>query len=422
MLLFLLLLPNWYHPGQEAGRKHPAQVKGQEEAMKVKELTREIEEFRAALVAHRDLYARSVDIEFADYPVENEKKLRAQSEQLSRMLGRLRPYLQRFRVPRLARQPMTGQTVDILDVAVGMGHDVQTKGEVLDHAIDSVNQVIGNLQRFGPDDEIPDDPKSPVRSGASPDKRRLLSDLKSLLDTRSEVEDHNPWSDRGQQWLARATSLLRQVDPNLAAQFGGRAQTIQVRLSVYTAGPIWNQMLLMIRKAIADLELEISAAATDVDAVTGLLPRAALDADIEPILAEHQRRRLPLALFVIDVDRFKSVNDEHGHDVGDAVLKGVAGRIQQAVEGKGRAYRYGGEEIVVIFPNMTLEEALPVAERIRSSVEAGRIEPLTRAITVSVGLASFPRHGQDPQTLFRAADQAVLSAKERGRNRVEVAE
>ncbi len=149
--------------------------------MKVQDLMREVEEFRAALVAHRDLYARSVDIMVADYPVENEKKLRAQSEQLSRMLGRLRPYLQRFRVPRLATHPMTGQTVDILDVAVGMGHDVQTKGEVLDHAIDSVNQVIGNLQRFGPDDEIPDDPKSPVRSGAPGGAQRLIPTTRRVL-------------------------------------------------------------------------------------------------------------------------------------------------------------------------------------------------------------------------------------------------
>lgn len=149
--------------------------------MKVKDLTREVEEFRAALVEHRDLYARSVDIEVADYPVENEKKLRAQSEQLSRMLGRLRPYLQRFRVPRLARHPMTGLTVDVLDVAVGMGHDVQTKGEVLDHAIDSVNQVIGNLQRFGPDDEVPDDPKSPVKSGTLGGAQRLVPTTRRVL-------------------------------------------------------------------------------------------------------------------------------------------------------------------------------------------------------------------------------------------------
>ena len=119
---------------------------------------------------------------------------------------------------------------------------------------------------------------------------------------------------------------------------------------------------------------------------------------------------MPLALAVIDIDRFKSVNDDHGHDVGDVILKGVAARIREAVEGKGRAYRYGGEEIVAILPNMTLEEALPVAERIRSSVETTRFESLLRAITVSIGLAAFPQHGGDPQALFRAADQALFSA------------
>lgn len=391
--------------------------------MKARDLAREIEEFQAALIAHRDLYARSTDVMVDDYPVENEEELRAQSRRLARILGQLRPFLQRFRPNWLMRHPMSGLTVDTLDGAVGMGHEVQIKGDALDHAIDGVEQVIGNLQRLSPDDEIPEDPMSPVRPGgqAVADKRRLLSDLKSLLEARSDVEEHAPWSDRGQQWLARGTSLLRQVDSGLAAQFSRGGQTLQIRLSYVTAGPIWNQMILMIRKAIADLELEVSAASGDVDAVTGLASRASLDADIEPVLNEHRRREMPLALAVIDIDRFKSVNDDHGHDVGDVVLKGVAARIQEAVEGKGRAYKYGGEEIVVIFPNMTLEEALPVTARVRSSVETVRFEPLTRPITVSIGIAAFPQHGGDQQALFRAADQAVLSAKRLGRNRVEVA-
>lgn len=371
--------------------------------MKARDLTREVEEFQAALVAHRQLYDRSYDVEFDDYPFGNENELQAQSRQLARMLGRLRPFLLRFKSGWLVRQPMTGLTVDVLDVVVGMAHTVHIKSEAFQHAIDGVEQVIGNLQRFSPDDEIPEDPTSPIRPGgqAMADKRRLLSDLKSHLEAKSEVEAHNPWSARGQEWLARATSLLRQFDPDLAGQFGGHAQTIQVRLSSYTAGPIWNQMLLMIRKAIADLELELSEASGDIDAVTGLATRASLDADIEPVLSEHRRREMPLVLAVIDIDLFKSVNDDHGHDVGDIVLRGIAARIQEAVEGKGRAYKYGGEEMVVILPNTTLEEALPVAGRIRSSVETARFEPLTRAVTISIGIASFPQHGGDPQTLDR---------------------
>jgi len=143
--------------------------------MKVKDLTREIEEFQAALIAHQDLYVRSVDVELDDYPWENEGALHAQSRQLARMLGRLRPFITRFRPNWLVRHPATGLTVDVLEVAVGMAHTVHIKGEAFQHAIDGVEQVIGSLQGLDPDDEIPDDPKSPVRPGALADKLMLGS-------------------------------------------------------------------------------------------------------------------------------------------------------------------------------------------------------------------------------------------------------
>ena len=245
--------------------------------------------------------------------------------------------------------------------------------------------------------------------------------MKSLLEKRTEVEEQSPSSDRGQEWLAKAASLLRQVDPRLVPQFSKWAQALQIGMSGYTAVPIWKQMLLMIRKAITDLELDVSTSVADMDPVTGLLSRVVFDTDVGPMVAEHQSREWPLALLVIDVDHFKSVN-EHGHEVGDAVLRGVAGQIQAVVEGKGKVYRYGGgDEIVVILPNSALEEATPVAERVRRTVELARFEPLDSPVTISVGVAVFPEHGGEAQALFKAADQALLLAKQLGHNRVEVA-
>src|SRR5207245_841712 len=117
--------------------------------MKAKDLVREVEEFRTALVAHRDLYAQSVDIMVDDYPIDNLEELRTQSRQLNEMVGRLQPYLRRFGTSFSARETLTGQTVDVLVAAVGMGHDVQIKGQALEHAIDGADQVIGSLKRFG---------------------------------------------------------------------------------------------------------------------------------------------------------------------------------------------------------------------------------------------------------------------------------
>jgi diguanylate cyclase (GGDEF)-like protein len=389
--------------------------------MKVGDLIRAAEEFRDALIAHRDLYQKSIDITESDYPVENEKKLREQSRTLSQMLGRLRPFFTRFRRGWLVREPSTGQTVDVLNVAVGMAHEVSIKAEILDHAIDGVEQVIGGLQRLDHDDEVPDDPKQPIRASKSPNRSRLLRELKDHLDAKTEVEKHNPQSDRGQKWLAKATALLRQVDPGLVPQFSSWADAIQLDLSSYTAGPIWKQMILMIRKAIADLESQVSTGTPEKDAVTGLLPRPAFEADFEPMVAQYVRRGLPLGVLVIDIDHFKSVNDALGHDIGDVVLRGVAGRIQDVIEGRGKAYRYGGEEIVVTLFNAAIEEAVAAAQRVRTTIASSKFELLDRPITVSVGVAVIPVHGRDGKTLFKAADDAVRAAKDLGRDRVEVA-
>jgi len=389
--------------------------------MKVQDLIRNAEEFRDALIAHRDLYHKSIDIMESDYPIENEKKLREQSRELSQMLGRLRPFFIRFRRGWLVREPSTGQTIDVLDVAVGMAHLVSIKAEILDHAIDGVEQVIGSLQRLSHEDEIPDDPKLPIRSSASPDRKRLLAELKRHLDAKTEVESYNPRSDRGQKWLAKATALLRQADPGLVPQFGRLADTIQIDLSSYTAGPIWNQMQLMIRKAIANLESEVSTATPEVDPVTGLLPRAAFDADFGAMVADYAQRGKPLGVLIIDIDHFKLVNDDHGHDVGDVVLGGVAGRILEVIEGRGKAYRYGGEEIVVALFNLGVEETVAAAQRVRTTIGSSKFEPLNKPVTVSVGVANLPEHGRDGKTLFKAADDAARAAKVLGRDRVEVA-
>jgi diguanylate cyclase (GGDEF)-like protein len=132
----------------------------------------------------------------------------------------------------------------------------------------------------------------------------------------------------------------------------------------------------------------------------------------------------PLGLAMIDLDDFKKVNDTRGHLVGDALLAGVAARLRAHVRAGEAAYRYGGEEFAVLLPGVDAAALRAAGERLRRAlgerpypVGAGR----TLAITCSVGLAALGPGVADAHVLIHAADQALLSAKAAGKNRVEFA-
>ncbi len=176
------------------------------------------------------------------------------------------------------------------------------------------------------------------------------------------------------------------------------------------------------------------------DQLTGLPGRRALEERLRSLGERY-------AIAMVDVDHFKQFNDTHGHDIGDQVLRLVAGRLAEA-GGDGIAYRYGGEEFTVLFPQRGLEEALPNLERIRAAVEKYRMavrgedrprksaegekrrgqsaapqaapDPVL-SVTVSIGLAEPSEGRATPQQVVLAADQALYAAKSAGRNRVSVA-
>ena len=125
----------------------------------------------------------------------------------------------------------------------------------------------------------------------------------------------------------------------------------------------------------------------------------------------------------MDIDFFKSVNDTHGHDIGDEVLREFARRIAANVRGIDLACRYGGEEFVVVMPDTDTAYAYTVAERLRKSVESTPIEigraPGKLAITISIGIAQSENSDNDSaEDLLYRADQALYCAKKTGRNRV----
>src|SRR4029077_15441044 len=130
----------------------------------------------------------------------------------------------------------------------------------------------------------------------------------------------------------------------------------------------------------------------------------------------------PISFLIMDIDYFKSVNDTHGHDVGDEVLREFASRISANVRGIDLACRYGGEEFVVVMPDTDAGFAYTVAERLRQSIELVPF-PISRApnkinVTASIGIACSSGRGDDSDNLLHRADQALYRAKREGRNRV----
>lgn len=163
--------------------------------------------------------------------------------------------------------------------------------------------------------------------------------------------------------------------------------------------------------------LEEVKALAITDPLTGLANRRHLDNVLDRACAQVSRGHGTLALMMIDIDHFKSLNDTYGHAKGDDVLKMVARTLEQDMRAGDLAARYGGEEFSVVMPGAHGEEVRAAADRLRQLVS--RIpHGLDRDVTISVGVAWAPVHGVDRESLNKAADEALYRAKESGRNRV----
>jgi diguanylate cyclase (GGDEF)-like protein len=154
-----------------------------------------------------------------------------------------------------------------------------------------------------------------------------------------------------------------------------------------------------------------------LDALTGLPLRG----DVAPYFAARTTSPdVPLCMVLFDIDRFKNVNDapDNGHATGDEALKSIASVAQSCVTGKGSAFRFGGDEFMLLLPNHTVEEGVAVAERLRRTVAASPRTEKNLTLTLSVGVAQWPAHGDDFQALYKSSDRAMYDAKNRGRNLV----
>jgi diguanylate cyclase (GGDEF)-like protein len=153
------------------------------------------------------------------------------------------------------------------------------------------------------------------------------------------------------------------------------------------------------------------------DPLTDLLNRRGFQEVFDVELERARRADQPLSLIVGDLDRFKRVNDSHGHAAGDAVLRRVADAIRGAKRGFDQAARVGGEEFAVLAPDCDENGAYMLAERIRAAVQEAFSDQDDAPLTISFGISTHPLHGQSADALLRTADQALYAAKRLGRNR-----
>jgi len=193
---------------------------------------------------------------------------------------------------------------------------------------------------------------------------------------------------------------------------------------------VWQENEVMLLRTVAD---QVAVAANQArlfqrlqqqaltDPLTGCFNRRFLQMQLEREVQLAARSRQSVSVLMLDIDHFKRVNDNHGHDAGDEALRLIAGALRSELRGVDTCARYGGEEFAIVLPQADAEGALTVAERLRERVAELRI-PTVGHVTASLGLATFPTHVQSRDLLVTAADRALYRAKREGRNRVCAAE
>lgn len=226
----------------------------------------------------------------------------------------------------------------------------------------------------------------------------------------------------------RGRGLLGTWEDNLlelATLCLGGLAVLAVRGEPWLAVLVLLPMVLLERGALAH-QLEVAAT---TDSKTGLLNATAWEHLAQRELSRAQREGYASALFIIDLDRFKSVNDVHGHLVGDAALKAVGQCLLRVLRGYDTVGRFGGEEFVALLPNVDEAKALGIAQRLRTEINEIRISALVTiadmnadiVLAASIGVAVSPTDGLELMGVLHVADAALYRAKQGGRNRVELA-
>ena len=288
---------------------------------------------------------------------------------------------------------------------------------------------------------------------------RLLPNLSGSLylynNSRDILERKAGWGDfRDEPELIEALDCwaLRRGSPHaydgahgLACRHGGKAHVARLCLPLVTQGDVigcltvtgaslvegavdqraWiGQLAEQLGLALSNVRLRVSLRQQSIiDPLTQLYNRRYMDEVLKRELARSSRSGTPISVLVLDLDHFKRINDTYGHEAGDAILRKVALTLRENIRSCDVACRMGGEEMVVLLPECGIDNAIKRADAIRVAIAAGDVLHDGQRIgaTASIGVASYPQHGNDMQGLVHAADLALYEAKHDGRNCVRVA-
>jgi diguanylate cyclase (GGDEF)-like protein len=205
---------------------------------------------------------------------------------------------------------------------------------------------------------------------------------------------------------------------------GGVMQLVLDEANAKRAEEILPQVEIYLRETAPVLEakrlMETLKEANLRDPMTGLHNRRFLEESVENLISQCQRHKQHMSILMADLDYFKMVNDTHGHDAGDAVLKALAKVLVRTVRGGDYVIRYGGEEFLILLQETDAGKAVEVAEKIRLAVEEMKVSvgAIVLQKTISIGLADFPSDSDTFWQALKFADVALYHAKESGRNRV----
>ena len=226
----------------------------------------------------------------------------------------------------------------------------------------------------------------------------------------------------------RPLPILVIVDPDDSVRL---LRGLELGVNDYLVRPIdRNEMLARVRTQVRrkrfsdrlrdNVQMTMEMAVTD--GLTGLHNRRYLERHLMTLVQQSSAREKPLSVLVIDIDHFKTINDGHGHAVGDDVLREFSARVRKAVRGVDLTCRLGGEEFVVAMPDTDAALAMLVGERLRQKIAGDRFRIRDSedgiAVTVSIGIASLMSADDTPDVLLKRADDALYRAKRDGRNRV----
>jgi diguanylate cyclase (GGDEF)-like protein len=203
----------------------------------------------------------------------------------------------------------------------------------------------------------------------------------------------------------------------LGVGFGVDAQAVLHDPTLVIAPAALIGAVTMLSIALMQSDVEHRSRAV-IDGLTGMLNRAALAMRVEELAQQSAVTGEPVGVIVADIDRFKQINDAHGHGKGDAVLRDIAYLMRKELRAFDLAYRLGGEEFLVLLPGADLGQTMAVAEALREAVEGEAMGGVIE-VTISCGVEASERGSQfEYDAVFKAADAALYEAKRSGRNRV----